>query len=35
MSCKTVSTYKRSIMKKMQTSKISDVVDLAARNGFA
>ncbi|WP_052697001.1 response regulator transcription factor [Pantoea sp. SM3] len=35
LSCKTVSTYKRSIMKKMQTSKISDVVDLAARNGFA
>lgn len=35
ISCKTVSTYKRSIMKKMQTSKISDVVDLAARNGFA
>lgn len=34
ISNKTVSTYKRSIMRKMHTQKISDVVDLAVRNGF-
>ena len=34
LSCKTISTYKRSIMQKMQTDKISDVVDLVVRNGF-
>jgi two-component system response regulator EvgA len=34
LSNKTVSTYKRSIMQKMQTRNVCDVVDLARRNGF-
>lgn len=34
LSSKTVSTYKRSIMQKMHTLKLSDVVDFAQRSGF-
>ncbi|WP_312664261.1 response regulator transcription factor [Pantoea sp. CTOTU49201] len=34
LSNKTVSTYKRSIMQKMHTVKVSDVVDFAQRAGF-
>lgn len=34
LSSKTISTYKRSIMKKLNTLKIRDVVDFARRNGF-
>lgn len=34
LSSKTVSTYKRSIMQKMHTLKLSDVVDFAQRAGF-
>ncbi len=34
LSAKTVSTYKRSIMQKMHTEKLCDVVDFAQRNGF-
>ncbi|QEW32563.1 DNA-binding response regulator [Erwinia billingiae] len=34
LSSKTISTYKRSIMTKLRTDKIRDVVDFARRNGF-
>ncbi|WP_343553308.1 response regulator transcription factor [Pantoea sp.] len=34
LSAKTVSTYKRSIMQKMQTRKVCDVVDLARRSSY-
>ncbi|MEB5974914.1 response regulator transcription factor [Pantoea dispersa] len=34
LSAKTVSTYKRSIMQKMHTEKLCDVVNFAQRNGF-
>jgi len=34
LSNKTISTYKRSIMRKMQTTCLGDVIDLALRNGF-
>ena len=34
LSSKTISTYKRSIMTKLKTDKIRDVVDFARRNGF-
>lgn len=34
LSSKTISTYKRSIMHKLHTQKIRDVIDFARRNGF-
>ncbi|WP_336803654.1 response regulator transcription factor [Erwinia aphidicola] len=34
LSSKTISTYKRSIMHKLKTQKLCDVVDFARRNGF-
>ncbi|GAB3401657.1 fimbria biosynthesis transcriptional regulator FimZ [Erwinia aphidicola] len=34
LSSKTISTYKRSIMTKLKTDKIRDVVDFARRSGF-
>jgi DNA-binding NarL/FixJ family response regulator len=34
LSSKTISTYKRSIMNKLQTQKVRDVIDFARRNGF-
>lgn len=34
LSNKTISTYKRSIMNKLKTQKVRDVIDFARRNGF-